>query len=78
MRAPTVITIKVASQDSSQITIIQNPHVVQAILPYTAAVKCWYESDRQKINRLRKELAELETRVEQFDKVAKEDKDYER
>ncbi len=29
-----------------------------------AAVKKWYESERQKLNRLRKELVELEARVE--------------
>ena len=40
------------------------------------AVKKWRESKRQKLNRLRKEVADLEARVEGFDKAADEEGEY--
>lgn len=40
------------------------------------AVKKWYETERQKIARLRKELAELESRVEYL-QAAEDRGDYE-
>ena len=41
------------------------------------AVKKWYETERQKINRLKRELAELESRVESYDLKATEEEIHE-